>query len=81
MPSVAPISLTRPSQPSLSQCTPPSTIGSQRDLDIEIELIKRRYKKAKDLMGQRKFKEAVPHLRRTLDEVRGASEDHTLETL
>jgi WD40 repeat protein len=54
--------------------TPPSTICNQGDMDIEVELVKRRYKKGRDLIGERKFREAIPHLTRTLDVAKGTSE-------
>ncbi|KAI9776793.1 MAG: hypothetical protein M1839_009344 [Geoglossum umbratile] len=54
--------------------TPPNTINSQDDSDIEAELIKRRYKRAIDLMEQQKYQEAIPHLKRTLGVIQIAGE-------
>ena len=71
MPSIRSISSSEMSQPSTSQYTPLST--GQEGMDIEVELIKRRYKKAVDLMGQQKFREAVPHLWGTLNALKGSN--------
>jgi DNA-binding beta-propeller fold protein YncE len=57
-----------------AQHTPPSTIQSQGDYDIEVEFVKRRYKRAKDLMEIGKYRQAIPHLRRTLDAIKAAGE-------
>jgi DNA-binding beta-propeller fold protein YncE len=54
--------------------TPPSTIHSQEDYDIEVEFIKQRDKKAKDLMKIGKYRQAIPHLRRTLDAIKATGE-------
>ena len=74
MPNVASISLTETSQFSNALHTPPTTIHSQEDHDIEVEFIKRRCKKAKDLMEVGKYRQAIPHLRRTLDAIKAAGE-------
>src|SRR5271155_4132249 len=69
IPNVASISLTETPQFSDTLYTPPSTIHSQEDYDIEVEFIKKRYKRAKDLMKVQKYREAIPHLKRTLDAI------------
>ena len=74
MPNVASISLTETSQFSDALHTPPSTIHNQEDYDIEVEFIKKRYKRAKDLMEASKYREAIPHLKRTLDTIKVAEE-------
>jgi WD40 repeat protein len=74
VPNVISIPLTETSQFSDAPHTPPSTIHSQEDSDIEVEFIKRRYKRAKDLMEERKYREAIPHLKRTLDAIKVSGE-------
>jgi WD40 repeat protein len=54
--------------------TPPSTIYSQEVNDIEIQLIKRRYDRAKYLMERQRYQEAIPHLKRTLDSIKATRE-------
>jgi hypothetical protein len=54
--------------------TPPSTIASQAEADVEVELMRRRIMKARDLMAREKFKEALPHLEKTLKETSEESE-------
>ena len=71
MPNVASISLTETSRFSDALHTPPSTIHSREDYDIEVEFIKERYKRAKGLVEERKYREAIPHLKRTLDVIKG----------
>ena len=78
MPSIGSISSSEMSQPSTSQYTPLST--GQEGTDIEVELMERRYKKAVDLMGQQKFGEAVPHLRGTLNALKGSNEGLVFES-
>jgi hypothetical protein len=74
MPNVASISFTETSQFSDALHTPPSTIHNQEDYDIEVEFIKKRYKRAKVLMEVRKYREAIPHLKRTLDTIKAGGE-------
>ena len=78
MPDVASISLTETSQFLDVLHSPPSTIHSQKDCDIEVEFIKKRYEKAKDLMEIQNYREAIPLLRRTLDAIKVAGKSpHT----
>ncbi|KAH0565258.1 hypothetical protein GP486_001355 [Trichoglossum hirsutum] len=70
IPDVASIAFTETSKFSDALPTPPSTINGQGDTSIEAELIKKRYERAKDLVEQKKFRDAIPHLKRTLDAIK-----------
>jgi ribosomal protein S18 len=48
--------------------TPPTTSQRLEDLDLEIEIIKRRWEKAIDLMKGQQYKAAIPHISRTFHE-------------
>jgi len=70
------VSLADTSQTSMALYTPPSTIYTQDEVDIEVELVKRRFKKVKDLMAKGQFTDAIPFLKKILDT---ANEDHISE--
>jgi hypothetical protein len=55
---------------SADEHTPPSTAQNQDDLDLETEIIKRRWEKVKQLVRQQQHKAAIPHLRRTMDTIK-----------
>ncbi|KAH0537057.1 hypothetical protein FGG08_006127 [Glutinoglossum americanum] len=75
MPDIASITFTETSNFSEALHTPPSTINSQDGGDIEAELTEKRYKRARDLMEQQKFREAIPHLKRTLGAIKTVGEN------
>jgi hypothetical protein len=54
---------------------PPSITSSENDGDIDVELIKKRYERARSPTEIWKYQEAIPHLRRTLDAIQVAGEN------
>lgn len=65
--SVATSNLSLSSDIKSTRYTAPSTVHGRRD--IRVELVERRYKQAMRLMSEKKYQEAIPHLKRSLAEL------------
>ncbi|KAF2425513.1 hypothetical protein EJ08DRAFT_700319 [Tothia fuscella] len=67
--SLSSLSLADVSQSTATMYTPASTV-IEDDEDVETELAKRRAKKAKELMGEKKYWGALPHLKRIVRDLK-----------
>jgi hypothetical protein len=67
VPSLATLSII---EPFYGAFTPLSATQNQEDLDLETEVIKRRWEKAKYLVKEQQYKAAIPHINRTLHEIK-----------